>query len=86
MSPAQILLELAQLPSQPFRIHVTDGSHYDIRHPEFCSVGVRTTSVWVPTSSADGPDRYVRIDNLHITRLEPLPTPTAPTANGSGGS
>lgn len=82
MSPAQIFLELEQLPLQPFRIHVSDGSHYDVRHPEFCMVGVRTTSIWVRPASPDDPDRYVRIDNLHITRLEPLPRPTAPTANG----
>lgn len=86
MAPTQLLLELQQLPAQPFRIHVSDGSHYDVRHPEFCMVGVRTTSIWVPPDSADGPDRYVRIDNRHITRLEPLSAPTNPAANGQSGS
>ena len=86
MSPAQLLLDLAELPAQPFRLHVSDGAHYDIRHPEFCMVGVRTTSIWVIPDSPDAPNRYIRIDNLHITRIEPLPKLASPTANGPASS
>lgn len=83
MAPTQLLNELAQLPSQPFRIHVSDGASYDVTHPEFCMVGIRTTSIWVVPENSDGPDRYIRIDNRHITRLEPIVKPSQPTANGT---
>jgi hypothetical protein len=68
----------------PFRIHLTTGQMYDIRHPEL---------VWVRRQCADialdpDPDtgvieRSERVSLLHIVRLEELETPTRHT-RGNG--
>jgi hypothetical protein len=86
MAPSQLFDALSELPSRPFRIHITDGSYYDIRHPDFCLVGMRTSAVWVKPADPEDPDRYVKIDNRHITRLEPLPSPAKAPLNGPGDS
>jgi hypothetical protein len=77
---------LRKKPFGPFRIHVTTGQIYDIRHPEL---------VWVRRQCADialDPDPKTgviehsdRVSLLHIVRIEELETPIQPTkGNGSG--
>ena len=77
MAPTEIRDQLRREPFEPFRLHVTDGAHYDILHPETCMVGLRTTAVGVPASPESVLwDRLVQVDNLHITRIEPIPRPS----------
>ena len=87
MAPAQLFSAINRQPFVPFRIHTSDGAYHDVRHPEMCFVGMRTTQVYVPPP--DDPDGFgepIQIDNLHITRLEPLPAPTNPAGNGQPGA
>ncbi len=73
MAPREIYETIHREPFEAFRIVMTDGKTYEVRHPEFCVVGIRSTMFFLP--SAEDPtlfDRTVRIDNLHIIRLEPL--------------
>ena len=75
MAPREIYDAVHSQPFVPFRIVMTDGKTYDIKHPEFCAVGVRTTFVFLPSSEDPALfDRSVRLDNLHIIRMEPLGT------------
>jgi hypothetical protein len=65
-------------PFQPFRIVLTDGTMYDIRHPEMIFVGKRTSIVGFSSDPADTAfERAVDIDMFHVIRAEPIETPTS---------
>ena len=69
------VLEMLQVRSfQPFRIHVSDGTVYEIRHPEMMVVGRTRALVFFPPEGMSLPvlDRFESVALLHITRLEPL--------------
>jgi len=75
-------------PFRPFRLHVSDGGTFDIRHPETLMVTRHSAVVGMQEDGgadqhgADYPaiDRYTVVDLLHITRLEQLSQPgTHPT-------
>jgi len=73
--------KLRQRPFQPFRLHVTDGSAFDIRHPEMLMVMRQSAVVGMLETGQNGnsDDRYPRIDRstnialFHLTRLEEPP-------------
>jgi hypothetical protein len=72
MRPEGILQLLRHQPFQPFRIWLSDGSEFEIRHPELALVGKST--VVVGLAGPDGPngpvDRMVTCALVHITRTE----------------
>ena len=71
----QYLVEmLRQRPFQPFRIHVSDGKVYDIRHPERMVVDRSKAFVFFPPSNMSLPviERYEVVALSHMTRFEPL--------------
>ncbi len=60
-------------PFVPLRIHFSDGSHYDIRHPEMITVSRTVISLAIcGRADATMPERIVLCDPLHVTRLEPI--------------
>lgn len=75
MRPNDLQEYLREQPFQPFRIHVTDGTVYEIRHPELVKVGQSRADVYFPEK--DEPHAVVigreSMALVHITRLEPLP-------------
>jgi hypothetical protein len=79
MRQDDLLEVLRQRPFRPFRIHLTDGTTYDIRHPEMMVVGRSTALVFFPPAGMSLPalDRYDTIALLHITRLEPVESAAA---------
>ncbi len=74
---------LNKRPFQPLRLTLTDGTAYEVRHPDLLMVGRSHVVVGVP--AADEPDavfdRAIYIDLLHIMQVEPLKSPAAPTSN-----
>ena len=71
----QDLFDMLRLrPFSPFRVHVTDGTVYEIRHPEMMVVGRTSALVFFPPESMPLPaiDRYESVALLHITRMEPI--------------
>lgn len=64
---------LQRRPFQPFRLTLTDGRTYDVRHPELAMVGRSTVAVGIPAPDEPAPvyDRLVTISLLHIMQLEP---------------
>jgi hypothetical protein len=75
----EILNMLRRQPFVPFRIHLSDGSSYEVRHPDLVMPGARSIAVGIP-SSALPPDVYESVVILalpHITRLEPIGAPAA---------
>ena len=67
-------------PFQPFRIHLSDGTTYEVRHPELVLVERTKALICFPAADAPPPaiERYEAVALLHITRLEPVQaTPAA---------
>lgn len=83
MSPDELRDSLRQQPFEPFRIVLTDGSNYDVRHPDLLWVGQR--SAYVGLTGQPGQtyfERSVKLDLLHITQIVPLDAPAPPAQNG----
>jgi hypothetical protein len=84
MVPDELRDLLKQQPFEPFRIVLTDGTTYEIRHPDLLWVGLRTAYVGLTGQAAQTYfERSVRIDLLHIIRIEPLTTTPASSDGGS---
>jgi hypothetical protein len=75
--PDDIVEMLKEKPFRPFRIFLSDGTVYEIRHAELVKVGRSKAMIFFP--AVDEPhavfERYIAVSLLHITRLEPVPPP-----------
>lgn len=74
MNQQDIVEMLRQRPFQPFRIHLTDGKVYDIRHPEMMVVDRSKAFIFFPPSNMSLPviERYEVVALAHMTRFEPM--------------
>jgi hypothetical protein len=72
--PAEELRNLLmQQPFVPFRVHLSDGRLFDVRHREMVWVGRHVAVVGI--FSPDGYlDRHETIALVHIVSLEPIQT------------
>jgi hypothetical protein len=83
MQPGDLDKRLERKPFQPFRIYLTDGAAFDIRHPEMLMVGKRAAVIGMADDPADTHyDRSIDVDLLHVIRAEPLEAPPPPAGNG----
>ncbi len=83
MSPEELRESLRHQPFEPFRIVLTDGAGYDVRHPDLLWVGQR--AAYVGLTGQPGQtlfERSVKIDLLHVTQIVPLSSSAPPSANG----
>jgi hypothetical protein len=83
MPPAEFLHLLGRKPFVPFRIHMADGSTYEVRRIEMCMVGLATATVGFP-SAADSKlyDGTMILSLRQVVKLEPLESAIAPDING----
>jgi len=73
MVPEELRETLRTQPFEPFRLVMTDDTAYDIRHPDLLWVGRRTAMVGLTGDPGQTfYERSVKLDLLHIIRLEPL--------------
>ena len=74
MRPDDVLQRLRARPFQPYRIWLSDGEDYEIRHSEMAIVSRSTVLVGIPgPRGPEGPaERVVTCALLHITRMELL--------------
>jgi hypothetical protein len=72
MRPDILLGKVRQRPFEPFRLFVSDGAAYDIRHPEMVLTGQNAAVIGLPGDPTRPADRLVTVALLHVTRLEPL--------------
>jgi hypothetical protein len=71
MPPEKLRIALLQQPFVPFRIHLSDGRVFDVRHREMVWVGRHMAMVGI--FGVDGYlDRHETIALIHIVSLEPL--------------
>ena len=71
MPPAELLTYLRRRPFEPFRIVTSDGTTYDVRHPDMVIVGIASVHIGYPNESG----LATRIDVVatrHIVRLEEI--------------
>jgi hypothetical protein len=67
---------LTAVPFQPFRIVTSSGATYEVRHPEIVLVTRQVLYVGVyEPNRLDFPVRAALVSVLHVTDLQPLPTP-----------
>ncbi len=67
---AELTRTLRRRPFETVRVHVSDGSHYDIRHPDQAIVTKRELYVGVSPIENHAYLKVDTISNMHITRLE----------------
>jgi hypothetical protein len=72
MNAEQILARLRKQPFEPFQIFMSDGSHYEVRHPELAMVRRREVVIALPQIPDKPAERFAYCDPLHITRIEPI--------------
>jgi len=61
-------------PFEPFRVILTTGDAYDIRHPDLIMIGRRSATIGV-TREAEAVvyDRTIKVDLRHVVGIEDLP-------------
>lgn len=67
-----LLDQVRKQPFEPFRLYLSDGSQYDVRHPEMIAVSRRTVAIPLGPQKGDVADRLAICDPLHIVRVEPI--------------
>ncbi len=79
MSPEALKEFVRKQPFEPFRIVQTDGTGFEVHHPDFLMVGVRQATIGLPAKhKPELYERAITLDLLHVIRVEPLPMPTNP--------
>lgn len=84
MSPIELRNHLRRSPFRPFRVHLSDGTAYDVPHPEMAHVTRTEMVISLEIGADDIPDHNVYCDPLHITRIEPLKNGMASESAKSG--
>ncbi len=71
-------------PFAPFRLFLTDGTTFDVRHPELFMLGRRSVIVGLAAEpNQTHYDRWTTVDLFHIMRTEPLPASTPTNGEAS---
>ena len=75
----QIRELLRARPFQPFRIHVNDGRHFNVKHPEFCMVWGQLVVVGVVAKDTDAHHvTHIQLSNItSVDIVADLPTAQA---------
>ena len=81
MSPVDLVQAVRKRPFEPFRILASDGSTYDIRHPELVMVGLGAVIIGVPAAGQTQPvyERAETVSLGHVVKLLPLSESAAGT-------
>ncbi|HWG41198.1 MAG TPA: hypothetical protein VN688_00320 [Gemmataceae bacterium] len=84
MPPADLLQVLRKRPFEPFRLEVSDGTAYEVRHPELVMVGLGSILIGIPASGQTQLpyERFETVDLRHVVKLIPLSAPAVGDGNG----
>ena len=63
---------LSRVPFEPFRIQLSNGRSYEVRHPQFAGLTRHCLYVGMASEDDEVPDRMVQCDLLHIATVEPI--------------
>ncbi len=82
MTSAKIIECVSAKPFRPFRIKMTSGQIFDIRHPEMILVGRSSARVYkVSETDPDGPSHGFDVSLTLMETLEPLESRSAAGMN-----
>jgi hypothetical protein len=73
MRTSEIEKQLRQRPFVPFRLCMSDGTAYEVRHPEMVLVSRTVIVLAIYKPRARQPETFVLCDPVHIIRIEPAP-------------
>lgn len=76
MTAKDLLIRIKKHPFSPFRVIVSDGATYDVRHPDQIVVGRDSVTIGIRGESEELFEAMDLVDLIHVVRLEPLPTKT----------
>lgn len=72
MRPEDVREHVIKQPFEPFRIFMSDGATFDVRHPEMCIIERSAIYVVIPhPKRAWMAERLAHCALIHITRIEP---------------
>jgi hypothetical protein len=79
MREHELMEVLRARPFHPFRMFVSDGAAYVVRHPDLVLVTPTSAIVGAPRADQPGPaiERFNIVDLSHITRLEQIESATS---------
>ena len=63
---------LAKRPFMPFRLVMSSGEKYEVRHPEMAFLSKTDIYVGIDIADDDIPNHYKICSLLHVTAIEPL--------------
>ncbi len=69
MRPDEIRDRLRTCPFEPLRAHLSDGTHHDVRHPEFAAISHRRLVIVDDPGDDQRPDRIVYRDPIRVTKI-----------------
>jgi hypothetical protein len=74
MRPEDVRQFLRQEPFRAFRVTLTDGRTYDVRHPELVALGRSSLVIGFPRPDDPLPayDDYIVVSLLHVMQLQPI--------------
>lgn len=81
MRAEQIHAHLQRRPFEPIRVFLSDGSHYHVRHPDMAIVSARTLVIGIGGGNGM-PEQFAFCDPVHVTRIEPLSSPSQRSPGG----
>jgi hypothetical protein len=58
---------LNRQPFEPFELRLSNGEHYEVRHPELLAIGKNRIAIVDPNT-----DRFVHVALVHINSIEAL--------------
>ncbi len=74
-TPQDLVAEIKARPFEPFRIQMSDGSSFDVLHPDQAMVTRGHLIVGLPPEASENGgwfDTTVKLSILHITELRPI--------------
>ncbi len=72
---------LTQRPFKPFRLVMSSGQSYDVRHPEMAMLTRTSLLVGIDEMDDGIPGEFKICSLLHVTAIEPLSTGTEQSAD-----
>jgi hypothetical protein len=72
MTPKVLVKRLRKRPFTPFRMIVSEGAAYDVRHPEQVIVMRDSVVIGIPAEAEDFYETSDLVNLIHVIRLEPL--------------
>ena len=82
MSPLEIREHLRKQPFEPFRLHESDGSSFEVPHPDIAFVTSHTVVIGSRPDEDGLPLRSTYVDPIHITPIEPHTARKSKPSNG----